>query len=762
MLKIDLTNRKSARVFSASGFLIGAMISLAVIGQMISCNGMAINPSGYFSLHVTGFMVYFFDLLPFMLAFAAYRMFLFFYTCNQQLSSVISDEKSKNETISDFLEKLSGGDFSTQYNIAAEDDHLGQSIVNLRGFLIQNREAEEQRRKEDNQRNWVTEGLAKFGEILRQNNSNIEELSSTIIVNLVKYMGANQGGFFMLRTDENEKKYFELTGCYAWERKKFCDKRIEWAEGLIGACALEKDIIYMTDVPDKYITITSGLGDANPRCIIIVPLIINEEVQGIIEMASFKVIEPFEMDFIRKLAESIASTLYSVKSNLQTRKLLEQSQHQAEELAQQEEELRQNLEELRVTQEQIAVQSRELEVFTDAVNHSMLRAEFDTEGKLSYANDKFVEKMGYAMKAEVMNKHVSVFINTKDQESFFAIWEKLIENGSQFEGELKFQTKQGKDIWTMMTIVPVKNDYASVDKIIILGNDITNQKELNLDYEAQIEALNRSSLKAQFLSDGMMVDCNDIMREIMNIESEEVVKKSIFEMISKDAVDSFREIWNDVMQGNPYKGQLKQITYKKEERWFQCTLTSVLNMYGEIVKIIYIANDITEQKMMEFDTQKQADLLRQQEEQLKQSQLDLSKKLDEARREMTEQFKEIEKIKVRNERTLEGAHDAIFTIDKTGRIEFFNKAAELLWGLSKEDVVGKNINMLFSENAKKEDEFIAALVNGAEKQIGLRKEVKIKKKTGEESPVLILLSEARINDEHTFTGFIQNIEVELF
>lgn len=166
---------------------------------------------------------------------------------------------------------------------------------------------------------------------------------------------------------------------------------------------------------------------------------------------------------------------------------------------------------------------------------------------------------------------------------------------------------------------------------------------------------------------------------------------------------------------------------------------------------------------MEIETIKQTELLKDQEEKLRNSRVELRARLKEAKEEMKQQFKEIEIIKLRNERTLEGALDAIVTINQAGFIQFFNKASEELWNYSKDDIMGKSVSMLFSEQQINDDEFIRSYVSpGAEKTIGQRKEASITDSDGEEKPVLFLLSEAIVDNEHTYTAFIQNIEVELF
>ena len=165
---------------------------------------------------------------------------------------------------------------------------------------------------------------------------------------------------------------------------------------------------------------------------------------------------------------------------------------------------------------------------------------------------------------------------------------------------------------------------------------------------------------------------------------------------------------------------------------------------------------------MELETRKQTEILRKQEEQLRQNEIELNRKLRDAREEVKNQFREVEKIKVRNEKTLEGVLDAVVTIDQEGMIELFNKAAEHLFGYQRNEILGKNIRVLFPGDAAKRDDFIVTFIDPDRlKIIGVRKEIVIVNKIGDEIPVLILLSEARVGKEYTYTAFIQNISGDL-
>lgn len=704
------------------------------------------------------------DLTPFVIALFAYSQGKYIGKRFRRLHDELSKQLRKTQRVINFVEAIKGGKDAEVEDESDKQDALIQSLINLRDTLIQNKKEEEARQEEDEQRGWINEGLAQFGDILRQNISNIEALSYEIISNLVKYMHANQGGFFIIHGEDVEDKHLKMTACYAYERRKFADKRIEWGEGFVGTVVQERESIYLEDVPPTYVNITSGLGKQTPTFLAIVPLKINSEVHGAIEMASFHPFEKYQIEFIEKVAESIASTISNVKINDKTARLLQESREQAETLAMNEEQMRQNMEELEAAQEEVARQSEKFVSFTNTVNHTLIRAEYDTDGTLLYANTNFLKSLGYTKNAEVEGKNIAMFINEKDKEWFFSIWDTLAAGGKHFEGNMKHVTKQGKDLWTMATYTCMRKSDGSIEKILFLGLDVTEQKQQSLNYEGQIIALNRSSIKAEFTTEGEFIDCNQNFLTHLGYETHaEIEELKIFDFIEKVELASFKKHWEGVLQDHTHQGQIKIVTKTNDTKWANLTLSAVKNMYDEVDKVIWLAKDITNEKIMEFEMQKQNEQIRSQAEKLKQSEIDLQKKLEQAKRETKAQFKEIEKTKIRNERTLEGALDAIFTINEKGYIEFFNKAAEELWEIKKEQIIGKKINMLFSEKNAEEDPFIKKLVNPMEeKEVGSRKEVTITTQSGEDMPVLILISDATVGKEKSYTAFIQKIEVELF
>ena len=231
--------------------------------------------------------------------------------------------------------------------ITANERKLNDSIIEI-----------EKSRKESEKRQWAANGLAKFADLLRLDQMDSQKMFDSIVSNLVKYVGANQAGLFLI-DGEKEDRVLNLVAMYAYDRKKFRTKTVAVGEGILGQVVLEKVPVFMTVLPDEYVMITSGLGEASPRCLLVSPLMINEEVYGVIEMASFTPFEPHVREFIEKVGESIASTVSSVRINEKTKTLLEELQQQTEEMKSQEEEMRQNMEELVATQEEMQRKEQE-------------------------------------------------------------------------------------------------------------------------------------------------------------------------------------------------------------------------------------------------------------------------------------------------------------------------------------------------------------------------------------------------------------------
>ncbi|HAN19231.1 MAG: hypothetical protein A2X13_09485 [Bacteroidetes bacterium GWC2_33_15] len=372
----------------------------------------------------------------------------------------------------EFAQNIGNGNLNTDIHLLSDEDVLGKSLIDMRNNLKKAQEEEAVRKVEDEKRRWTNEGLALFSDVLRKNHENITNLGYEIIQTLINYLKANQGGLFIINDEQKDNIYFELLASYAYNRKKYKQKIIHLGEGLAGACALEKATIFLTELPDDYIQITSGLGGANPKNLLIVPLKVEENVLGIIEIASFNTIQPHEIEFVEKVGQNIASTLVSVKINERTARLLNQSKQQSEELAAQEEEMRQNMEELQATQEEATRKTTEMQGILNALDLTSYIIEYNLEGTITSINNAYLNLLGIR-REEAIGKHHSDNIKFTDEQKkhYDEFWRDLR------NGKVKKEKTQvvfgNKKYLFMESYTPIYDENGTIYKILKIANDIS-------------------------------------------------------------------------------------------------------------------------------------------------------------------------------------------------------------------------------------------------------------------------------------------------
>jgi PAS domain S-box-containing protein len=356
-----------------------------------------------------------------------------------------------------FAKNIGEGKYNSEFAPLSKKDVLGNALLEMRANL--SRVAED-----DKKRSWATEGIAKFGELLRENTSDVNKLTDTLTANLVKYLNANQGALYLI--DDSAEPALTLASCYAWDKKKYINQKIMKGEGLVGQAWQEMDVIFLTDVPDNFIKITSGLGDANPNCILIVPLQSNDQIFGVLEIASFNVIQDFEIEFVKKISETLASTISTVKVNAKTQRLLEDSQELTEQMRAQEEEMRQNMEELQATQEEMERGQSETEINMKAINSAFAICEFGLDGNVTKANQNFLTLFGYTL-AEVTSEQFKSLLHRDDKMyQDYRSFHSSLSSGKPWKGEMKRQNKRGDLISLWSSFTPIMNKAGEVTRIM--------------------------------------------------------------------------------------------------------------------------------------------------------------------------------------------------------------------------------------------------------------------------------------------------------
>jgi CHASE3 domain sensor protein len=272
---------------------------------------------------------------------------------------VIENSIANLQQASEFIENIAEGKYTAEWT-GLNDANAVLNKTSLAGRLTNMRAQLEQMKRDEERRLWNNEGLTRFSEILRNHQSKSTDLANEVIRFLTQYLGAQQGGLFVLR-EEVAGSYLELSACYAFAKKKFVERRIDIGVGLIGQTYLEGETTLLTKLPQGYTYITSGMGEATPGSLVIVPMKYNNKTEAIIEIASLEKFQDFQIAFLEKAGEFVAAALQGVRTTEKMQELLATSQRQAEEMRATEEELRQNLEELQATQEAMIRKQEELD-----------------------------------------------------------------------------------------------------------------------------------------------------------------------------------------------------------------------------------------------------------------------------------------------------------------------------------------------------------------------------------------------------------------
>ncbi len=289
--------------------------------------------------------------------------------------------------------EIGNGNLNLSYGLRSEKDLLGKSIMEMEKRLKSSKEEEQQLKEESTNRSWISGGLAEFGMRLKNTNVDTNELLNSFLSGLVEYVGAVQGSIFKLfRLGGTENNwYLELLSAYAYHQNKFLEKKVHLGEGLVGMCAKERQPVIIKDVPGNYIFIKSAFGGTVPQNIVLIPLIFNDLVYGVLELATLAEFENYKVEFLEQLAENIANTLAIDETNEQTKKLLEQTQKQSQELLSREEELRQNLEELQSTQDRFLLNQAEMNSYMNALNLNQMVFELNASFLITHTNANFAD-----------------------------------------------------------------------------------------------------------------------------------------------------------------------------------------------------------------------------------------------------------------------------------------------------------------------------------------------------------------------------------
>lgn len=209
---------------------------------------------------------------------------------------------------SEFSGEIGKANFEAKFERLSSNDVLGNSLINMRNSLADARKQEQERLFVERKQQWINEGINRISDIITIS-KDITTMSENLIFRLVSYVEAIQGNVFILDFDEDDNQYLNLVAAVAYNIKKYANKKIEMGEGLVGACFFEKLPINITDLPKDYFSVKTGIGQAQPKNLYLTPLIFESKVYGVIEIASFSLLDKYAIQLIEDVAKLFSVSL---------------------------------------------------------------------------------------------------------------------------------------------------------------------------------------------------------------------------------------------------------------------------------------------------------------------------------------------------------------------------------------------------------------------------------------------------------------------
>lgn len=510
-----------------------------------------------------------------------------------------------------FAQRIGEGKYDTEFTPASENDQLGMSLINMRNNLIENE-------RRDKERNWIVRGVAEISEILRMHDST-DDLGEDVIKFILGKIGAIQGAFYVVHEDENGKQVIEMRASHAFGRKKYLKAKFRFAEGLIGQAAAEKDTILRTEVPDGYVTVSSGiLGDQKPKCILIVPLITNEEVYGILEFAGFKKFDPSQVKFVQELSLILARTIFNIKVNERTRSLLAESQEMSNELKEKQEVLRQNAEEMQATQEELQRSNQKLEEQIEEVNRTQKRMQlllenasevitiYEEDESIRYISPSVETILGYGQK-EMIGKSDIDKVQPDHREIFRDIFRKMKDSPDEkITVQYEYKAKDGSYMWLESAGTNCMSNPA-IHGYILNSRDITERRRAEQEQRmrSKMQALSENSPDLiTRLEGGSISYINPIIEAYTGRAPETFLNKQAKETaLDTHVLESWLKIVEQVNSTNSKVATEMDFPSEMGKRVMQVNAIPEYDDMDKLESVLVVSHDITDRKIIELEIQ---------------------------------------------------------------------------------------------------------------------------------------------------------------
>lgn len=484
------------------------------------------------------------------------------------------------------------------------DSQLQNTLVDLGTNLRQTRITEDRR-------NWVSQGKEKVADTMRMYNR-IEDVANGTLYAMVKYFSAAQGAFFLY-----EENHLQSIALYAYDRQRYEHKRIPLGMGLIGEAAYEKQLIYRTEIPDDYFTIRSGiLGDVAPQSLLIIPLMQEENVQGVIEIGFIdEKLPQHYLDLANELGNVVGQTIFNLKVNVQTEKLLDESRQLTQTLRVNEDQLRKNAEQMMIAQEDLEQSNQKLALQIQEVEHGQKRlqalltnaSEFISiynEGRdLVFESPSVRRILGYSIEDGISGMDFDL-LTPRGYKTITSLFDYLLATpGGEQTAQYTYLKKNGSKIFLETQGKNLLHDPA-IRGLIFNTQDITERKRAEKEerMKSRMQSLSENSpdMIIRINPLGRLVYVNPAAARFMGLSDESQVKGRITDV---DVDENFIDFVTTTLKS--IRSEAKQIASEievevaGEPRIVEVKGIPEMGDEDELESVLFVVHDVTDFKRIE-------------------------------------------------------------------------------------------------------------------------------------------------------------------
>ncbi|MFN2515784.1 MAG: response regulator [Pyrinomonadaceae bacterium] len=415
--------------------------------------------------------------------------------------------------------------------VAALKDNINEMILNLKDTTQKNMEQD-----------WLKTNLARFTRML-QGQRDMTTVAQMVLSELAPLVDAQQGVFYV-NTSSNGQPVMKLLGGYAYKKRKNLANEFQAGEGLVGQCTLERERILVTNVPPNYVYVASGLGEAPPHNIVVLPVLFEGEVKAVIELSTFNTFSETHLTFLDQLTESIGIVLNTIAANTRTEDLLQQSQSLAAELQSQQDELKktneqleQQAESLRESEELLKNQQEELQQTNEELQEKaalLARQKAEVEAKNREVEEARWEMEEKAEQLALTSKYKSEFLANMSHElrtplnSMLILSRQLAENNDENLSEKQVQFAEtihssGSDLLSLINDIldlsKIDSGMMGIEVSEVSIAEMTEQLERSFHQLAQDKNLEFQIEQSEQLPPTIRTDDKRLQQILMNLLS---------------------------------------------------------------------------------------------------------------------------------------------------------------------------------------------------------------------------------------------------